>query len=223
MYGDKYAPKVLADFVFANDESREIIEDIINGDLSFPYQGKTGILLYGAFGTGKSTLARLLPELIEFGKTGQEMNIAADNYECKNIQMESKVLEILKRKQELISLNASNLHYYIFDEVDELSKSAQSGLASALNCRNAVFILVTNNLSQLNLGLKDRCLLVEMNAPVDAAFLPLARRIAADMNVALNDTQLLSAITGQNGSFRNVSMSVQLLALKARRHLMFIN
>lgn len=134
--------------------------------------------------------------------------------------MGSTFLEVVKRKHELISLNASNHHYYIFDEVDELSKSSQGELKSTLNCRNAVFILVTNNLSQLNPGLKDRCLLVEMNAPVDAAFLPLARRIAADMNVALNDTQLLSAITGQNGSFRNVSMSVQLLALKTRRQLM---
>ncbi len=51
-------------------------------------------------------------------------------------------------------------------------------------------------------------MLVEMNAATDAEYLPLARRIAADENVVLNDSQLLAAIAGNNGSFRSVIFNV---------------
>ena len=58
-------------------------------------------------------------------------------------------------------------------------------------------------------------MLVEMNAATDAEYLPLARRIAADENVVLSDAQQLSAIAGNNGSFRSVIFSVLRLAKRA--------
>ena len=71
MNDTKYQPQTIAEVVFGNDESRLLIEDIVSGVPPFPFEGKTGILLYGTFGTGKTTLARLLPEAIEQGQTGQ--------------------------------------------------------------------------------------------------------------------------------------------------------
>ena len=52
----------------------------------------------------------------------------------------------------------------------------------------------------------------QMNAATDAEYLPLAQRIAADEHVVLSDAQLLSAIAGNNGSFRSVIFSVLRLA-----------
>ena len=94
-------------------------------------------------------------------------------------------------------------------------------MKTVLNNRRAVFILTTNNISQLNKGVKDRCVLVEMNAAADAEFLPLARRIAKDKNAVLNDTQLLSAIEGKNGSFRDIIFSVLVMAVRAARQSKF--
>jgi DNA replication protein DnaC len=54
-----YQPETINEFVFGNSDSRQMIEDIVSGDLPFPFEGKTGILLYGAYGTGKTTLARV--------------------------------------------------------------------------------------------------------------------------------------------------------------------
>jgi replication-associated recombination protein RarA len=210
----KYQPQTINEVVFGNDESRQLIEDIVGGVLPFPFEGKTGILLYGTFGTGKTTLARILPEAIEQGQTTHSLAMEADFFGCQQGHSGTVITDTVKRQNSVTSLNASGRHYFIFDEVDSLSKAAQAGLKTTLNSTRAVFILTTNNISQLDKGVKDRCVLVEMNAATDAEYLPLARRIAVDENVVVSDAQLLAAIAGNNGSFRSVIFSVLRLALR---------
>ena len=209
-----YQPQTISEIVFGNDESRFVIEDIVNGALPFPFGGKTGILLYGTFGTGKTTLARMLPEAIEQGQTGNALSFEADFFGCQQGHSGTVIADTLKKQDKVLSFNASGKHYYIFDEVDNLSRTAQAGLKTTLNSDRGTFILTTNNISQLDKGVKDRCVLVEMNAATDAEFLPLARRIARDKNVVLSDAELLAAISGNNGSFRSVIFNVLVLALK---------
>jgi replication-associated recombination protein RarA len=218
MNANKYQPQTFKQMIFANDESRQLLEDIVTGVMPFPFEGKTGILLYGIFGSGKTTLARLLPEAIELGQTNSSLTMEADFFGCQQGHSGTVITDTVKRQNSVTSLNASGRHYFIFDEVDSLSKAAQAGLKTTLNSNRAVFILTTNNISQLDKGVKDRCVLVEMNAATDAEYLPLARRIASDENVVLNDSQMLSAIAGNNGSFRSVIFEVLRLAKCTARH-----
>ena len=66
-----YTPSNINDIVYHSVVERKLINDIAAGTIQFPACGKNGILLYGIYGTGKTTLARLLPEAIERGKGGK--------------------------------------------------------------------------------------------------------------------------------------------------------
>jgi DNA polymerase III delta prime subunit len=211
-----YTPLVLSEFVFGNDKSKQLIEELTTGIMSIPTAGKSGILLYGTYGTGKTTLAKILPELIEQGQTANSLNEAEVFFGCQQGHTSTTILEKVNKMSNLVCFNASGNRYFIFDEVDSLSKSAQSGLKTTLNSPRAVFILTTNNISQIDRGVKDRCVLVEMNAAKDTDMLPLARRIAADEGVVLTDDQLLAEITGKNGSFRSIIFDVLRLARRTR-------
>ena len=78
----KYEPKTIKDIIWGNAESRLRIEDIVSGAEALPYCGKSAILLYGAFGTGKTTLANLLPNAIEKGRADEGLAIDADFKLC---------------------------------------------------------------------------------------------------------------------------------------------
>ena len=58
----RFKPTKIEDFLYSCAQSRQLIADIVSGDIVFPQSGKNGILLYGAWGTGKSALAKILPQ-----------------------------------------------------------------------------------------------------------------------------------------------------------------
>lgn len=205
---NKYEPKSINDILYGNPESKLRLDDIVNGHIPFPYFGKCAILLYGVAGTGKTTLAKLLPEAIEFGKTKQELSMPFEYVACQQGLSGPQVMTLLQKQMTVKSINDSGLHYFILDEVDNLTKQAQQSLKSSLNADNAIFILTTNNVSLLDKGLMDRCILVEMNAAQPSQIIPLAKQIAADMNVVLNDTDLNKVILACNGSLRNIGYNV---------------
>ena len=211
----KYEPKTIKDIIWGNAESRLRIEDIVSGAEALPYCGKSAILLYGIFGTGKTTLANLLPNAIEKGRSNEDLAIEADFIACQQGFNGPQVMSLIERVLSKTSFNASGLHYFVLDEVDNLTKLAQQSLKSALNTNRGIFILTTNNISELDKGLKDRCVLVEMNAAAVSDYLPLAKNLVSDMGVVMSDDDLLPTISAAKGSLRNLIHNVERLARRS--------
>lgn len=112
--GFKYEPKTINDIIWGNTESRLRIEDIVNGTEALPYCGKSAILLYGVFGTGKTTLAKMLPNAIEIGKSGQGLMLPENLIACQQGFNGPQVMVLIENALNKVSLNESGLHYFIF-------------------------------------------------------------------------------------------------------------
>ena len=209
----KTEPQTFDDLVFADEESAQLLRAILNHQIALPGYGKTALMLYGVFGTGKTTAASILCGEIEQALSGDTLGAAPHWVNCDNQKDITEVIKQAEAHRFHVSFNASRLHYYVFDEVDNLTADGQRKLKLFLNHTDIICVLATNYVNNVDWGVRDRCYVIDYNAPPPPRVLPRIKQILREHSLPLpSDDALLEKIEHTDGSWRDIVPAVIMLA-----------
>jgi Cdc6-like AAA superfamily ATPase len=154
-------PKKVLDFVPDNERDIRRLEMLVSGAMAFPSSAKKAIILHGKYGTGKTELARLLPQLLEENRVEprlrsevREMTYRdlATFISCQSNNSSSAIHQAMPTTH---SFNYSGLHYVILDEVDNIRSDFQKSMKSFITEHShVIFIMTTNHIEDVDEGLK---------------------------------------------------------------------
>lgn len=140
----KYRPQTLDDYIFQNEKHKDIITKFVE-EQRIPH-----LLLSGHRGTGKTSLAFLLKNLL---------NIEDNDFVVLNASDNNSVDDMRKLGDIVSACPYGEIKLILLDEADYLSQNAQALLRNMMEeyADNARFILSCNKINKIIPELKSRC------------------------------------------------------------------
>jgi DNA polymerase III delta prime subunit len=150
----KHAPRNLSGFVFATEQLKKQVMRYANGSNMAP------LVLYGKNGTGKSTLAKLIPEAID------GISVKVNRVMASTLNSEVEVMNKFTRHvmfDRLFTYESQSRNYTIIEEVN-IEAKASSALRVAMDqmIGRDLFIFTTNDIGKIDYGLASRATLIEV-------------------------------------------------------------
>lgn len=179
LWAEKYRPPTLKGYIFQDETQKTLIQQFIK-DKSIP-----NLLFIGRAGTGKTTLALALKNLLEI----DDMDFLKLNSSTNNS------VEVVRNKLNnfVSSYPLGEFKLVFLDEADRLTPNAQDALrAMTEECSGTVrFILACNNPNKIIVPLRSRLQEFEFKVLPKDALLKTAATVLHKENITVPDIELV--------------------------------
>lgn len=204
-----HEPQRFQDLVFAEPLVREQLQGYANRSCW------NHLLLHGSYGVGKSIAARVIvQERLGTTESGVVRPVSVHEMDYRVPQWSEWMQWPLFAQR---TAQPQVLPYVIIDEVDHLSTARQRQLRAAMDeMRDRVrLILTTNNVDQIDGGVRDRCDVFDMLKPQAQHWLPRAQAILQAEQVHRADSAVLNVLAAC-GSVRDIMRALWDLIVQVR-------
>ncbi|OAN48764.1 hypothetical protein A6A04_19865 [Paramagnetospirillum marisnigri] len=199
----------LSNLPMPNDGVANMCEALVNG-------WKSGhIIMYGPKGSGKTTMAGLLPKAIAPDVNPWEVRLANPaQYDARTIA------QLANTFMRTIGMNSKKKSFIIFDEFGGISKASVGALNNALtDCRvNCMAIFITNNIDDVAPSIASRCYKADFTQVNYMNYVPYAESVLKKYGIhKVNRAALERVVKANCFDLRELMRELEDIVVKAQQ------
>ena len=184
---NKYTPQSLDEFIFSNEETRELATAYASGQLERP------LILHGVSGGGKSLLQTLIPNAIE----GRQASVR--KVKCADLKNADDIHDLYGRNKQfnrMFTVNNQRFNYIIIEEFSLTNKKLIDAMKIELDdtLGTDLTIISTNRFDMIDDGIVSRSEPLEIHPCEPHVFFPHAKKMFELEGVEMDDAKLMKCL-----------------------------